>query len=463
MKRLFFMLLATTRLLDFALADQVATAQDLTVSDLVKVVEPCVYRVQVQGTALKTIPDGPNEREVEETFAKVGTGFTVPFLLQRVVPRKEPGLTALQRFGKMHQVGYVVTNSHVVCPIGMKLKSSPTIQLLSPSGDSLQGELVGHDPESDLAVIRVMASDIWLFPDFLPPNRRLLDKNNLLKTLNFADAIQLQVGQEVLAIGFAYDLEGSPTVTRGIISALERSYPTGRFSGLIQTDASINPGNSGGPLLNLRGEVVGVNTYLYPDQLEVQFDAQAFRKLLDENQDGTFEQHETTVERRGPVLAIRQPLHVSQGVHFARSSATAYPLVTQLIRSGKVHRPDLGIVPVGVDKKMTEGLHLDVGVIIAKISRNSLAAGAGLQPGDVITNLNTFRIRNVGDLNNALALIPSLLPKGEPTRVRVQYIRPSAVVIEALIQGKASLDNLDDMAQALRERKVKETTILLPN
>jgi S1-C subfamily serine protease len=473
MKRLFFILLATTWLLALTLAYQVAAAQDLTVPALVKIVEPCIYRVEVQGTALKTVPDGPNEREVEVPFASVGTGFTVPFLhllglvapspllLEKFFPKKEPGLTKLQRFGKMHRVGYVATNSHVVWPIDMKLKSSPTIQLRSQFGSVLNGELAGHDPESDLAVIKVTVNDAQLFDDVLPSDRRLFDENNLLKTLNFADATQLQVGQDVVAIGFAHGLEGLPTVTRGIISALERSQGAGRFSGLIQTDASINHGNSGGPLLNLRGEVVGVNTYAYPDRLEVQFDAQAFRKLLDENQDDTFVQHETTVVRRGPVLAIGQPLNISRGVHFARSSATAHPLVEQLIRSEKVHRPDLGIVPVVVDTKRVEDLYFEVGVIIAESRANSLAASAGLRPGDVITDLAKFRIRNVGDLNNALALLPSLLSKGEPIRVR--YVRPSAVVIEALIQGKTSFDNLEEVAKALRDRRVKETTILLPN
>lgn len=441
----------------------------MTAAQLVERVGPCVFRVQVEGTCVRTSPGGPTTRAVEEPFSSVGTGFSVPFPTAAgappalAMPRRQEG-TQLARFGKQHTVGYLATNSHVVAPPGITVKGTPTVRLWNPHCPTpLTGEVVGHDPLSDLAVVRVMANDVMLFDTLLGgggggvARSPLFDPSlPLLRTLSFADATGVTPGQDVVAIGFALGLEGAATVSRGVVSATDRPYHGGQFAGLVQTDASINKGNSGGPLLNLRGEVVGVNSYGQPDVLELHLDAAAFRKLLAEDRDGELTQGDTVVTRKGPVLAISRPLVVSRGVYFARGSATARPIVGQLIRDGRVRRTDLGVVPVAVGARDAEDLHLHVGALIAQVRPDSPAARAGLRPGDVITNLGTFAIRNAGDLNNALALLPGLLPAGEPARL--QYVRLSPVVIEAVISGKAKLDDAE-VIRAIREKRFAEANV----
>ena len=141
-------------------------------------------------------------------------------------------------------------------------------------------------------------------------------KGKMPKVLPWADPNSIRVGDDVVAIGYARDLRGRPTVTRGIISATRRTEPTtgserALFADLIQTDASINHGNSGGPLLNMRGEVLGVNTYEFPP--------------------------EVAKDDKGNVS-----VDVTHGIFFTRSSRTAKPFVEQIVRSGKVARLDLG-------------------------------------------------------------------------------------------------------------------------
>ena len=133
--------------------------------------------------------------------------------------------------------GFILTNDHV-------LSDARRIQVTLTDGETYDAKVVGRDPFTDLAVIKIDGED---FP-WLP----------------FGDSQMLRVGDPVIAIGHALALEGSPTVTSGVISALDRTVrlsPTEpALQGLVQTDASINPGNSGGPLLNLTGEVIGINT-----------------------------------------------------------------------------------------------------------------------------------------------------------------------------------------------------------
>jgi serine protease Do len=179
-------------------------------ADLVQTVQKSVVKVSASAL-VRVIPFG---RVV--TQESVGTGFVVDAR------------------------GYIATNFHVISFDGAQ--SAPRVQVQTWDGRVFDATVIGTDRNTDLAVLRIAASD--------------------LPALRFADPASVRVGQMVVAIGYALDLGATPTVTMGVISAKDRviEEETARISGALQTDAAINPGNSGGPLLNLRGEVVGINT-----------------------------------------------------------------------------------------------------------------------------------------------------------------------------------------------------------
>ena len=263
--------------------------------------------------------------------------------------------------------GYIVTNNHVVTLGTDRPASRLDVDLWD--GRTVQGTLVGRDERTDLAVVKIDAGN--------------------LTPLRFADSTQIAIGEEVLAIGFALDLGETPTVTKGVVSAKDRVIEEtinagGRplrvsIGGAIQTDAPINPGNSGGPLVNLRGEVVGVNT-------------------------------------AGLVGGMGQPV---QGIFFAVSAQVAEPIVRALMEEGKVERGYLGVTPVTINREMARAnnLRVEYGAGLQTVEPGTPADRAGLRPGDVITKVGDHPVRNVGDLTNALT-------KYRPgQRVRVEYVR----------------------------------------
>jgi S1-C subfamily serine protease len=282
--------------------------------ELVERVRPSVVRVQVTGSG---------------GFGQGNTGTGTGFIID--------------------ERGYIVTNNHVVTLGGDRQASRVQVELAD--GRSLEAKIQGRDPSTDLAVIKVEA--------------------NNLKPVKFADPRSVVVGQDVVAIGYALDLGTTPTVTKGVVSALdrvieERTESGGQvsISGAIQTDAAINPGNSGGPLLNMRGEVVGINTA------------------------GLFGGMGTPV----------------QGISFAVSAQVAQPIVRSLIDSGAIRRGYLGVVPSTVDRDVAQARKLAVneGALLVRVD-NGPAQRAGLQSGDVIVKIGDADIKNVGDITNALA------------------------------------------------------------
>ena len=263
--------------------------------------------------------------------------------------------------------GHIVTNNHVVTLGTTQAASQLEVDLWD--GRTVQGRLVGRDERTDLAVIKIDA-------DRLTPVR-------------FADTSRIEVGEEVLAIGFALDLGANPTVTKGVISAKDRvidetlnaggrAYPIS-ISGAIQTDAAINPGNSGGPLVNMRGEVVGVNT-------------------------------------AGLVGAGGQPV---QGIFFAVSAHVAEPIARALVETGRVERGYLGVEVVSVTREMAiaQGLRVNEGAGLRRVDSGTPADKAGLRTGDIITKIGDHTIRNSGDITNALATYRP----GQ--KVKVEYAR----------------------------------------
>lgn len=229
--------------------------------------------------------------------------------------------------------GYVLTNYHVIA-------GADEISVGLKDGRSLEATLIGTDPDTDLAVIRIPSEN--------------------LTALRLADTENLQVGDFVVAVGNPFGL--GQTVTSGIVSALGRAGLRGlEYQNFIQTDASINPGNSGGALINLRGELVGINS------------------------------------------AIFTPSGGNIGIGFAIPASMARYVMEQLIKFGEVRRGTLGIFvqDLTADLAGAFGINSGQGVLVSEIASESAAADAGLQPGDVIMNLDQHKINSAQDFYNA--------------------------------------------------------------
>jgi serine protease Do len=251
------------------------------------------------------------------------------------------------------QDGYILTNNHVV-------EGAERVTVEFVDGRQLTAKVIGTDPPSDLAVLKVAGTGF--------------------KTLALADSSQVRVGDVVLAVGHPLGL--GQTVTMGIISAKDRSTGATRngYEDFLQTDAPINRGNSGGALVNLRGELVGINSQ------------------------------------------IMSPTGGNIGIGFAIPSSMAHDVMTQLVERGSVRRGQLGVIVRGVSADLARGLGLsDVrGAIVTQVIENSAAERAGVQQGDVILTLDGKRVDSTNTLRNAVARI------APGTKVALDVIRDGA-------------------------------------
>ena len=231
--------------------------------------------------------------------------------------------------------GHIVTNNHVV---GDATKVEVTLQ----DGDKYTAKIVGRDPRTDLAVLKI-------------------DAGKSLPYVNFGDSDAAQIGDWVVAVGNPFGLGGS--VTTGIISARGRDIHTGQFDDFLQIDAPINRGNSGGPTFNLNGQVVGINTAIY------------------------------------------SPNGGSVGIGFAVPSNVAKTVVADLEKNGKVERGWLGVQIQEVTPAIASslGLKTDHGALVAMVTPDSPSAAAGLRQGDVILGFNGSDITKLRDLPHDVA------------------------------------------------------------
>jgi S1-C subfamily serine protease len=289
------------------------------------------------------LPLDPYSARVVQAFERVGPAVV------HITAFDTNGRPAGQGSGVIYTPdGYVLTNSHVVSGAS-RLKASLT------DGQSLDATLVGDDPATDIAVLRLSGTG-------LPAGE-------------LGQSVTLKVGQLVVAIG--NPLGFTCTLTAGIVSALGRSLRTrsgGLLDSVIQTDAPLNPGNSGGPLVSGDGRVVGINT------------------------------------------AMIAP---AQGICFAIGIDTAIWVATRLMRDGRVHRSRLGLsaqtVPIMTRVRRFHGLTQPTGVLVSDLAPNGPATRAGLEMGDVVVGLDDEPIAGVDDLHRILTAERA----GRPASIRL--------------------------------------------
>jgi serine protease Do len=290
-------------------------------SDIVRVVSPAVVNI----SSIKTLKRQPTP--FDEFF-----DFLYPFPDGRSKKWKEQSLGS----GVIASPdGYIITNYHVV-------EQSDDIKVILFDKRSFRAKLMGSDPKTDLAVIRISAKDLPVVP--------------------WGDSDKLQVGEFVLAIGNPFAL--SHTVTMGIVSAVGRvDVGIADYENFIQTDAAINPGNSGGPLVNIKGELIGINTAIF-------------------SKTGGY-----------------------QGIGFAVPSNMVRLVMDQLLKKGKVVRGWIGVTIQELTPELAQkfGLKLSEGALVSDVAQGGPAQGAGIMRGDIILEFDGKKVDDVGVLRNMVA------------------------------------------------------------
>jgi serine protease Do/serine protease DegQ len=300
-----------------------------SLAPMIRRVSPAVVNIATRGTIRERAPRNPL---LEDPFFR--RFFDVP---PDGGQRERPFQSAGSGVIIDAKAGHIITNAHVV-------ENASEITVTLQDGRDLKAEVVGADSPSDVAVLKVQ-------PD------RLTD-------IALGDSDRLEVGDFVVAIGNPFGLQH--TVTSGIVSALGRSgISRDGFEDFIQTDASINPGNSGGALVNLRGELVGINSAI--------------------------------LSRSGGNI----------GIGFAIPSNLARGVLDQLIKYGSVKRGVLGvnIAPVTPDVAQALGLQAATGALVTQVVEKSAADKAGIRAGDVITAVNGRAVKSHTELRNAVGLL----------------------------------------------------------
>jgi Do/DeqQ family serine protease len=321
-----------------------------SLSPIVKKVSPAVVNIATRGTIRDK---GPQNPLLDDPFFR--RFFDVP--PDNNGPRERPFQSAGSGVIFDAKAGYIVTNAHVV-------ENASEITVTLQDGRDLKAEVVGSDEPSDVAVLKVKS-------------------DGTLVQIGLGDSARIEVGDFVLAIGNPFGLQH--TVTSGIISGLSRSgiNPDG-YEDFIQTDASINPGNSGGALVNLRGELIGINTAI--------------------------------LSRSGGNI----------GIGFAIPVNMAHSVMDQLIKFGSVKRGQLGVSMYTVTPDIAHSLGLAnaLGALVSQVVEGSPAEKAGIHTGDVITSVNGTPVKSNSELRNSIGLMRvgdkveiGLLRDGKPVKV----------------------------------------------
>jgi serine protease Do len=322
-------------------------------TELVDVVGPSVVNIR---TLEKTKPksggeSGPDEQMLE-FFRRFGIPVppgTTPRSPRQAPPEDDPQPSGVGSGFVLTSDGFIMTNAHVI-------DGADELLVTLPDKREFKARVIGSDKRTDVAVVKVEALG--------------------LSPVRIGDVNRLRVGEWVMAIGSPFGLEN--TVTAGIVSAKQRD--TGDYLPFIQTDVAINPGNSGGPLINMRGEVVGINSQIY-------------------SRSGGF-----------------------QGISFAIPIDEAVRVSDQLRSTGRVSRGRIGVQIDQVSKEVAESIGLGParGALVRGVEPNSPAAKAGLEPGDIILRFDGKAIERSADL-------PRLVGNTKPgTSSRITVFRRGA-------------------------------------
>jgi Do/DeqQ family serine protease len=327
-----------------AAADPQSTIQDLDQAyiQIAKKVSPVVVRVSSTRTLPASSAQGLEPFLREFPFSPFGEQLPKQF---RHHPRGRQ--TLLGSGFIVSSDGLIMTNNHVV-------KDMKEIKVTLPGNKEYKAKLIGADPESDVALIKIDAKN--------------------LPTITWGDSSKLQVGEIVVAVGNPFGLSG--TVTKGIVSATGRTnVGIEGYEDFIQTDAPINPGNSGGPLVNIKGDVIGINTAIA-------------------TQSGGY-----------------------MGVGFAIPSNSARMVMDQLLKHGKVERGLMGVNIQDVTQALAKsfGRPDTNGALVSQVVRSGPAEKAGIKPGDIILDFNGTSVRGASQLKN---IVGQTRP-GSPAKVTV--------------------------------------------
>lgn len=304
-----------------------------TFTQIAKKAMPATVFIKVQQQSLQPEHQAPIDPFGDEFFRRF---FGFPFGGQPQPQREQPQMAGGSGFF-VSADGYIVTNYHVI-------KDAAQITVVLNDGREFTAAVSGTDPRTDLAVLKINQND--------------------LPYLSFGNSDALEIGEWVVAIGTPFALESSLTV--GVVSAKGRQdLGITSLEDFIQTDAAINPGNSGGPLLDLNGNVIGVNTAI--------------------------------ISRSGGYM----------GIGFSIPSRMAQHVIDQIIHSGTVQRAYLGIILQAIDRDLADALGLEKadGVLVSEVMKDSPAAKGGLQQGDIIVQYNKNGVKNVAQLRNDIAMM----------------------------------------------------------
>lgn len=290
--------------------------------------------------------------------------------------------------------GYVLTNSHVV-------REASEIEVTLNDAREYSAKVIGSDPNTDIAILKIDAKD--------------------LPSIELGDSNKLEIGEWVVAIGNPMGLQASLTV--GVVSALGRNnLDIANVEDFIQTDAAINRGNSGGPLLNLDGQVIGMNTAIVAN------------------------------------MAMG-----NMGLGFAIPSNMIKPVMDQIIKTGSVTRGFIGVTLQTIDKDLAQAFNVEQngGALISAISKDSPAEKAGLKQGDIIRSYNSHKVNNIATLRNAISLMSpgasinlSVLREGKTLEIPVQIgeypvSKPEAVAMSGSKLGFEVQDLTPEIAKTL--------------
>jgi serine protease Do len=334
---------------DSALNETAAVQQNFTpvgdFTNLVKKVAPAVVSIDVNLKLDQTSDDSDDNGNDQSQGGPQGIpqipGFPPGFPFGGMSPQQQQP-QAVEAKGSgfiINSSGLIVTNNHVV-------KDAKTISVIMSDGQRYPAKIIGTDPKTDLAVLKI-------------------DAGHPLPYLELGSSATVEPGEWVIAMGNPFGLDG--TVTAGIVSALGRDIGDGPYDKFIQIDAPINEGNSGGPLFDQRGQVIGINT------------------------------------------AILTPSGGSVGIGFAIPSDMIKRVVSQLVSGGKVVRGYLGVAAQQITPPMAQAMGLSTadpatdGALVAAVSPDSPAFRAGLRPGDVITKVDGNVVTNPSDLADDIA------------------------------------------------------------